>query len=678
MRRPAARSGNRVIRPPQFYYFVSGLILLAGMALSLGDFTAVSPWPRIVVALLVFLLPGGCLFGLIPARDSWDLIDIVGYGFSFSIALITVLGLATRTFAWSIDTVESIWYLLAILGFAALAWRQRAIGSRSWRFNAPALVLLTIVILQAALFTRASLITAPSKGDRDRHHAETNSFLGDEPLGWTEPYFDTGNIIADRMYLTYWTLAKALVVEISGAPILISRYFIQPFVLIVSVAAMYVFARNLGHARRSSLAIVSLGLFAFSLLVDNRDQPASHFLAELILDKAVVGFALAPVALSSAYLCFRGGQRRAYACFAISMFAAACTHSLVAGFAVGIIGIWCLIQLIADKTRRGRALLLGALTLAVFSPAIILRATTGDTTIYNFGTSTTEISTNKILVLDWENPLDADNQAYAINPTTAGGLTYILLLLTLVAAGMRRADDRGRFLAAHALAGAVGLIPVAASIYGRLVSVNHIIRVLWLMPYGYMLYYVLYAGLTGLRRNSRSIDTLLAGVSKNQCLIAVSVIALPFTLLFMHRSRALMIDRHIAVAGDDQESVAMAQNIEANHDDRVWVAASSRYRRRVISINWRAISLSRYSIERMSYYSRIPAEQAALQESDNFRLYQADVSVADKLEIIERYGLDYLLFDKKYAWMIDSLYQHDKTRFELVFSGETMRLVRIK
>jgi hypothetical protein len=233
-------------------------------------------------------------------------------------------------------------------------------------------------------------------------------------------------------------------------------------------------------------------------------------------------------------------------------------------------------------------------------------------------------------------------------------------------------------LAAHALAGAVGLIPVAASIYGRLVSVNHIIRVLWLMPYGYMLYYVLFAGLTGLRRNSRSIDTIVARVNKNQCLIVVSAIASLFTVLFMHRSHALMVARSIEVSTDDLESVAMAQYIESNHDDRVWVAASPRYRRRVVSITWQAISLSRYSIERMSYYSRIPAEQAAMQESDNFRVYQADVSVADKLDIIERYGLDYLLFDKKYAWMIDSLYQHDKTRFELVFSGETMRLVRIR
>lgn len=671
-------SFNRTIHLPHLYLLASALILIAGIALSLGDFASVSPWPRIIVGLLVFLLPGGYLFVLIPPRDSWDLIDVIGFGFAFSIALITVLGFITRTLALSIDTVEFIWYLLAILGFAATALRTRSMQSRPKRFNAPALILLTIVVLQAALYTRVSLFAAPSKGDRDRHHAETNSFLGDEALGWTEPYFDTGNVIADRMYLTYWTLAKALIVEISGVPILISRYFIQPYVLIVAVAAMYVFARNLGHRRRTSLTIVILGLFAFSLLVGNRDQPATHFLGELILDKAVVGFALAPVAISSAFLCFRSGRRRAYAGFTISMFATTCVHSLVAGFAVGIIGIWCLIQLVADKDRRRRTFLIGALTLAVFSPAIVLRATTGDSTIYNFGTSTTKISTNKILVLDWVNPLDAQNRAYAINPVTAGGLTYLLLPLTLLAIGIRRADDRGKFLAAHALAAAIGLIPIAASVYGHLVSVNHIIRVLWLVPYGYMLYYVLFACLTGLRCMVRRIDTIVAGIDKNRCLIAMSIVALSFTAFFMHRNGALLSARSFEVLRDDLESLAIAEYIEANHDDRVWVAASPRYRRRVVSISWQAISLSRYSIERMSYYSRIPAEQAALQESDNFRLYQADVSVADKLDIIERYGLDYLLFDKKYAWMIDSLYQHDKTRFELVFSGETMRLVRIR
>ena len=49
----------------------------------------------------------------------------------------------------------------------------------------------------------------------------------------------------------------------------------------------------------------------------------------------------------------------------------------------------------------------------------------------------------------------------------------------------------------------------------------------------------------------------------------------------------------------------------------------------------------------------------------------------EKLSIIDRYSIAYLLFPKGYAWMVDALYQTDKERFELVYSGETMRLVRV-
>ena len=113
------------LRISHFLLLCSGLVLVAGIVLSISELSFISPWLRVLVGLIVFVLPGGYLFALVPARDAWDIIDFVGYGFAFSVALITLVGLVTRTLAWSIETVEFVWYLLAILGFVAVLYKAR-------------------------------------------------------------------------------------------------------------------------------------------------------------------------------------------------------------------------------------------------------------------------------------------------------------------------------------------------------------------------------------------------------------------------------------------------------------------------------------------------------------------------------------------------------------------------
>ncbi len=671
------KSFNRMIQLPRLYLYVSGLILLAGMALSLTEAAFISVWLRVIVGLLVFILPGGYLFALIPARDSWDIIDFIGYGFAFSIVLITVLGLVTRTFYLHIDAVEFIWYALALLGFVAVWYRSRAMPRLNLRVRAPFLALLTIVLLQCALFARVGFISASRTDDRDRHHAETNSFLRDDPLGWAEPYYETGNFIADRMYLTYWVLAQALVVEISGAPILLTRYLIQPFVIVLASAVMYIFARNLGHCRKAALLAAILGLFAYSMVLDNNAQAGSQFLIEAFFDKSLVGFVLAPLAISTAYRCYRIRRWRVYFAFAMSLAAATCVHALVAGFMVLIIGIWCLIQLATDAPNRRHALSLGLLTLLIFSPAIMSRLATGANTIYNFGSEAIDRRNTEVMALDWTNPLDGGNNAYMIHPAAAGHLTYILLLLLLLALLARRFGSREKLLLAYIIVMGLGLLPYTASLYGRLVSVYHIMRVLWLMPYGYMLFFVLDAGVAVINRRKPRVSSALSTLDADRVLVGCCIIALLLTAQFLQRRDIANFSHVIAPSADDLDLLAMAEYIETHHDDRVWIAASPGNRERPISLSWKAISLSRYSTDRMVHYSRLPFEQATMQESDNYLLFSGAVPVAEKLEIIERYGIDYLLYHEKYAWVVDGIYQHAESRLELVHSGETLRLVRV-
>ena len=670
---------RRVAQPNGLGLWASGFILLAGIALALGDFSEVSPWLRLIVGLLVFLLPGGFLFALVPARESWDLIDFLGYGFAFSIAIITALGLVTRTLALSIDALEFIWYLLALLGFASLYRKTRQSAAASLEIRAPAVAIFAIAFALTAMFAHSSLFAAPTTDDQNRHHAAVNGFLRAEPLGWSEPYYESGNPIADRMYLTYWVLAQALVVEISATPILLARYFINPFVMLMTVLGMYIFARNLQHGRAMSLVYIVLGLLAYSLITDIGPQAGSQFFVRAVLDKVVSAFALAPIAISSAYLYATSRDRRALFAFLLAMIAAVFVHSILGGFAAVVIGIWCLIRLISESGGRKNALLIGILTVLIMAPALLLRLTTAEKTIYNFAEVPDDVG-RKVFVYDAINPLYNGNRYFAINSVSAGDITYILVALTLVAAAARRLDAKSKLMLAFAIAVGIGLAPYTAWIYGRLVSFSHVYRVLWLVPYGYLMGYVLETGYLILGRRRPDLHQKLRRLGQDRLLVALVVLAFPITAHFLHSNERVGLSRDIAIApAGDIEMLEIADYIDAHHDDRVWVAASPEpeYRNRSIAMHWKVISLSRYSAERMSYYSNLPLERMEIQRADNHLLYRADVPVERKLSIIDRHGIDYLLFPKGYAWMIDALYQTDKKRFELVYSGETLRLVRI-
>ena len=657
--------------------FGSSMVAFAGIILSLSGATEISPWLRITVGLFVFVLPGGYLFALIPARDDWDVIDFIGFGFAFSVAFITAVGLVTRTFALHINEVEFIWYSLALVGLAAVAYRWRRLPSIDLQFSAPVAVLLAVILILVTLFAHSSLFATSTSNDQYRHHAAVNGFLRDDPLGWAEPYYESGNPIADRMYLTYWVLAQAMVVEISGVPIALTRYMINVFSMVMSVVSMYVFARNLYHSRQTSLVYVCLGLFALSLLAEYSAQPGSQFYYRPLLDKVVSAFALAPIAVSSAWLCLKTGCVRAFFGFALAFTACVSVHAISGGFAAVVIGLVCIICVLRDASKWRISLKLLALLLLLVSPSVLIRLNTTDTTIYYFDELPDEFG-GDVFVFDAINPFDGGNNFYAIHSNLAGAAIYLLIAFTLFAVVARRLDARSQLMLTYVLALCVGLLPFTAWIYGRLVSVFNVVRILWIMPYGYMLGFVLETGYSALRRTLPAGSRLSGWLGSDRPLYLL--LAVVFLLTVQRHQVSSKVDLHRDISSatrGEMELLEIAEYLDANHDERVWIAANDIYREPILAMHWKVISLSRFSASRMSYYSNLPIEDMLVQREANFRLFRADVPVEEKLAIVDQYALDYLLFPKGYAWIVDALYQADKQRFELVYSGETMRLVRV-
>ena len=646
----------RLLRFPRIFLLLSGLTLVAGAWLSIGGASFVGIWPRVIIGLIIFVLPGCFMYLAAPTRDDWDLLEALGYGFTYSMALITILGLITRTLALSISVVEALWYLCALLGFIAAVikskfWRGLNAGTPSASVQTG--LLSAIICVMALLYAHASFSLASNSDDQSRHHGMIHGFLRSEPLGWSEPYYESGNLIGDQDYLTYWVLAQALVVEISGAHILLARYLVNPFVVTMSVAAMYVFARNLGHCRNSSLRVVIVGLFALSLIAWYGKVAGNQFFVHAHLDKVLVSFALAPIAISSAWRYARSRQRRTLWGFALSFLACAFVHSVIGGFALCVIGSWCLLEFFSNRSRRKEIYQIALLALILFFPSIVIRLISVQPTITPFGSG------------GWY---------FGIQPHHATILTYLVLALTTVCALARR-DATSRLMLAYVAVIGIALIPLTAWMYRILLPDFQIRRVVWLTPFGYMIVFVVESVWRAL--SSRFSPQPL---SVDRLRLALLMLALPLTAYFLQFHSRADFSKDLGTVPDEvSDMLEIAEYIDRHHDERVWIAASpgDDLRNKTVALHWKVISLSRFSAERMAYYSNLPLGQTAMQRADNFRLYDAAVPVGEKLDIIDRFGIDYLLFTKQYAWMVDALYQTDKERFELVYSGETLRLVRV-
>ncbi len=655
-----------------------GLWLAAGLALLLcldllGFDSHAQLWLSVALASSLFVLPGGLL---ITAALKWlpvSLPRFVSYGFATSLALISLIGIVARSLHWTFAGLLLFWLCLtaaSILVFVFKARRQRIIGGR------PALetfFLILIILITFSLFAYSGMHLQPLRNDQHILNALTFAYLDGAPLDWQESFYDSGERIHSRHYLTYWELAKALVSAISGQHILRADFIINSLLMLVAVCAVQTFARDLGESPRTAWLVVLLHLCCYALLLGGLRQPGAQFVWRVLEDKLVAGFVVAPLALSAAHRAYVTPSRQAYAAFFISFLALLFAHVMMAGFVLFAIVIGFAPRLItANRQHRSSALAILLMALLIFSPGIALRLQIGSAeSAWNFGSE--PIRTNRdVLAINLRNPLTGES-LYAINPSAAGSLSYGLLALVVLAAAFRRGDKRSWLLVALTLTACVGLLPFTAWLYGRLVSVAHMMRVMWILPYGYMLYFVLVA----LWRRLRARVPLPHEQLLKAALVGTAALTLLSSAHFLAELGGSDFSQDVAaVIESRQDWIALGEFLDAQHEERVRFLSSPDRRNQVLSSSYKAIALSRYHVQRMVLYSNMPVEEAQQRTDDHFRFWEDVTPLQERLAILEKYDINYLLYTADYDGIVQELMAADNLAIKLVMEKELFRLAR--
>lgn len=627
---------------------------------------------RVAIAILLITIPGISLTAYLYPHHPSNILHYLGYGFALSLVLIGIIGLLMRTLGWTINEVRFIWQAIICVSLLAIALKIddiRAIKlpklSSFSMINLVGLIAVTLFLIYFGIFTTAT------EGDTGTYNIEVTNFLRSTPLDWEENYYDTGNPLTDRLAFSYWMLAQAMIVDFSDLHILESQFFINSLLMIMMVAAIYIFCRNLGCEHNTAVLIVLLQLVVYIFLLDDLDFSRSKLLNRLFYDKTVASFIISPILISTFYRALQTRDKRHYVLALLLVWSVIFVHPMIMGFVMVTLVGWLGLEFLFNGQARLWAIAAGILLCLVFSPVILVRLTTDTSDIYDYGEE----------VLDGINYVTVDEASgrYALSPQLVGNLTYIAVGMAFTFALIGRLHTpEHRLMLAYGVTVGIALIPFTAWIYGNLVSIQHMNRVVWQTPYGYIVFFALkqlwdWANRANIKDKLSPPKTiLLAGT------VLVWVAGLGFMVW-----RTTLLDKvtlpydYTAKVTEFTNVVKVADYIEDNHDGRVMVIGDPDLRNHVLSITYQAKTLSHFHALRMKAYSRISLEQGQQQIDDNLLFFDDDVTPEQQLEIIDRYDIRYILYKNERTPIIDALIDTYPEQFERVMTYDDVSLVKV-
>ncbi|MCY4466384.1 MAG: hypothetical protein OXE46_12685 [Chloroflexi bacterium] len=123
--------------------------------------------------------------------------------------------------------------------------------------------------------------------------------------------------------------------------------------------------------------------------------------------------------------------------------------------------------------------------------------------------------------------------------------------------------------------------------------------------------------------------------------------------------------------------IELADFLAEHHDERVVVLSSPDLRNQVLSSSALVMELSRYHAKRMMSGSGLSQSEAQERIEDHFGFWSDDYALLDKVAVLDRHGVDYLLYSSAYDEVMQPIYAVDGLLVERLFAWEMFRLARV-
>lgn len=475
------------------------LVLLWGAAWAANwqAWLAAWPWPRVLAAWLLFVLPGVWLARWLDDAAGFVLSRHLSAGFAIALGITGLLGTLSRVTHLPYGVIRLLFFgagAVALAGFVLS--RRTPLPRKPGRLLSGALPALAA----AALAVTVGLGRVSSADDYSTTVFVT-AFVQSAGSNFEDPVFGTGHPLAPRFWLSFWPLAQALIASkarVSG--IEINNVYLTPFLLIWSLLGVFSLARALGWSRRlATLAVVSQVVSLVLLL--GRDQVGDAFFERIVQDKVLAAAVISPpfFALLARFLSAPGWRRLLL--LLLAGLGLAFTHGTMLGIAVLMAAAQGLLDGAVRRNATG-LLFLAVLLVVLTLPQLALRLVDHamnrrlqySVTAARESGALSPMRERRLRVL-------ADQRFYGVAPELVWGLSFAgVAAAAVLALAAARESVAARYLIASASVIAAGVFPYTGWLLGLLLTPFHLWRLTWFTPFGIAWAFLIGAGLKLLER----------------------------------------------------------------------------------------------------------------------------------------------------------------------------------
>lgn len=628
-------------------------------------------WLRAGVSMLMFIVPGFCITQLLRSApgNHVDYAEAVAAGFGVSVGLVGSIGLFASLVHLSFHFVYCSMFVIGGVGLLALGLRQRPITQARVDTGKLVWTLVPFIPLLAAMVVAGlpTIQTTDIHTDVLTYGWRVTEFRDSDSLGFTTDMLGKTIVLPPRLWLTAWPWSQAIIGEASGlhATELMTLY-LPPIAAALSCLAVYYLGRRLGLS--SPMASLG-GTFQATLLMLSASAykwgffggiAGPAFVVRMIEDKVVAAFVLTPIFMGAGQTFLQERQWRSLIVLILSAAGLALAHGPVFGMSCIILTLFGFIGVLTSSALKPFIMLV-AILIAISLVPFSLRLPDQDAEDFPDTYAELVVSTDSFLV-DRYRPL-ANDRFYGLDPTYVLNITYVPIAIALLLAAFQiRSSAVARYLLASMALIAVSVIPYTGWILGLALTLEQTWRVPWLTPYGLsmaLLVTSVCAYLERLRMGKirRWINRLaIPGTSLAGVVLAAVVSARLMPLSF---TQNLTRQTELAAITDQLNATISAQDV---------VVGSNVHLNSLIP----AMSAEATTIHfRGTYRTRLlGVRDAAVQASDLEVLSEANTSYEERLQIVSRYHVDYLLADSEAVWL------ENAPDFELVDATNQFRLYR--
>lgn len=641
------------------------------------------PWLRLGVGLILFIVPGLCIYGLVVERRGITFSHVT-FGFVISHLVFALLGMIGRVFHLSFEAIKFLMVLMGAFLLSGYLLAQFRAGIKLTLRNLDLSRILPIFLLiLVALFACLVVIQRVLTDDDMTYLAYLTSWQNALQLDFNDVIFGVPALVHPRFWIMSAPFAQALLSDLSSVPgmVMLSGYY-ETFLVILAVLSWYELARTLNFSPRAAGAASMLQL-VFLLLLSEYLHPGAPFYTQLSADKATAAFILAPVFFQSLIHLLDHPTKRNSLLFLLTGLSLTFMHPVILAYSVFISGVLILFRM--KRLTLPRAVVPVVILLVVLAPQIALRfaSTFQNMEIPYAPENVLDQQDIENLVKRW-----GDTRFYGFHPAilemkipygnsiplpgwlkTQGWL--ILPILSMIFA-LRRFKEQiaAQFLLGCFLMCILAGIPFSGWIIGYFLSAWMLERALWLFPYGLSVVFLLFAIRDHIRagRTAEAGQKDASGTLSNWALVLLTVLTMGIFLLYMRENNLPDLERFKTKTQRYQGLATAGQELDRRISDQAYVIGSEQLNDLIPGIS----AKSKLIVFRISQPSNMPYFSDAQREERIVgvkSLFARSLPAGDKMLLLEKYDVRFLLLQPFDLRLFEEFMAHYPDRVEAMEIG---------